>query len=47
MAISTASFLTCVDDKPVSLPSTFARVYEQHVSLTNFYCPIDQRYCKE
>jgi len=46
------SFLARVDGVPdslssFSLSSTFARLNDQHVSLTTFYCPIDQWYFKE
>ena len=49
---SMTSFLARVDSEPVSLPnfslsSIFAGVNQQQVSLTIFYCPIDQRYFKE
>ena len=46
------SFLAGVDGELVSFPSfslssIFARANERQVSLTIFYCPIDQRYFKE
>ena len=52
MAIHMKSFLARVDGvsdslSSFSLSSTFARLNDQHVSLTIFYCPIDQRYFKE